>query len=235
MSKVVIFSGAGLSASSGISTFREADGLWENHKIEEVCQAGCLDTYRDKSVNFYNMRRAELQDKKPNLAHEVLSRLEKEYPNEVTLITQNVDNLLEQAGAKNVLHLHGFLTQIRCMECEEVYDIGYMPQDEAMSECPKCGGALRPNIVFFGEAAPKYQDMHEILSGCELLVIIGTSGAVIDVNMLRQYADYAILNNLEKSEYIVEEIFDTIYYDEAPNVIKQIEEQIVQYIDKGLL
>lgn len=233
MSRVVIFSGAGLSASSGISTFRESNGLWENHKIEEVCQVGCLEKFRDKSIQFYDSRRLELKTKKPNLAHQILVKIKQKYPNEIALITQNVDNLLEQAGTDEVLHLHGFLTQIRCMKCDEIFDIGTQAQDEAMQSCTKCGGALRPNIVFFGEQAPKYQEMYNILEDCELLVVIGTSGAVIDVNMLRQYADYAILNNLEKSDYIIEEIFNKIYYDEAPNVIENIEADIEKYLLTG--
>ena len=233
--KVVIFSGAGLSASSGISTFRDRDGLWENHKIEEICSAGCLDWNYDATINFYNQRRLDIEDKEPNEAHYMIARLKEKYPNLIEVITQNVDDLLERAKTKDVLHLHGFLPELRCMRCEMIHHVAYAKQDESNSTC-SCGGKLRPNVVFFGEAAPKYQDLHELLDeDCGLLVVIGTSGYVIDVNHLSQYANLAILNNLEPSDVIYEECFEKIYYEDAATACYKIEEDIERFIESGEL
>ena len=123
--KVVILSGAGLSASSGISTFRDEDGLWEKHNIQEICRAGCLDWNYDATINFYNLRREDIKDKVPNNAHKMIAKLKDKYPNKIEVITQNIDDLLEKANCKDVLHLHGFSKELRCMECEEIIDISY--------------------------------------------------------------------------------------------------------------
>ena len=109
MAKIIILSGAGISAESGISTFRDEDGLWENHKIEDICVSGCLDFNRDNTIKFYDMLRVNLKDKKPNYAHEVVAKLKTKYPDDIAVITQNVDNMFEKANCKDVLHLPGFL------------------------------------------------------------------------------------------------------------------------------
>lgn len=106
--KIIIFSGAGLSASSGISTFRDSDGLWENHDINEICSAGCLDWNYENTINFYNLRRKDIEEKLPNNAHKMIARLKDKYPEKIEVITQNVDDLLEKANCKDVIHLHGF-------------------------------------------------------------------------------------------------------------------------------
>lgn len=230
--KVVIFSGAGLSASSGISTFRDSDGLWENHDINEICSAGCLEWNYDATVNFYNQRRLDIKDKKPNNAHKMIARIKEKYPDLIEVITQNVDDLLEQANCKEVLHLHGFLKELRCMDCDEIITIDYELQDKSNSICVKCSGKMRPNIVFFGEAAPMYEKMNQLLDNdCGLLVVIGTSGNVIDVNHLSQYADISILNNLEESSVIEESCFEKIYYEDANCAYEKIEQNIENYIN----
>ena len=234
--KVVIFSGAGLSASSGISTFRDRDGLWENHDINEICSAGCLDWNYEATINFYNQRRLDISDKVPNAAHHMIARLKKKYPDIIEVITQNVDDLLEGASCDGVLHLHGFLPELRCMKCDTVLNINYEIQDSTNSYCRKCGGQMRPNVVFFGEAAPKYQDMHELMNeDCGLLVVIGTSGYVIDVSLLSQYADYSILNNLEPSDAIIEECFNKLYYEDAATACEKIEADIEDFIEHGMI
>lgn len=229
--KIVIFSGAGLSASSGISTFRDKDGLWENHDINEICSAGCLDWNYDNTINFYNLRREDIKDKLPNNAHKMIARLKKKYPQKIEVITQNVDDLLEKANCKGVIHLHGFLQELSCMGCGKIVNVGYEKQDESNSTCKKCGSKLRPNIVFFGEAAPQYETMYNVLNKCTFLVVIGTSGNVIDVNYLSQYANKVILNNLEPSSVIYEECFDKIYYEDANTAYKKIEQDIEEYIN----
>lgn len=231
--KVIIFSGAGLSASSGISTFRDEDGLWEKHDINEICSAGCLDWNYDATINFYNLRRKDIEDKLPNNAHKMIARVKDKYPNQVEVITQNVDDLLEKAKYKDLIHLHGFLQELRCMNCGKLENIKYDLQDISNSTCKHCGAKMRPNVVFFGETAPKYETMYNLLDECGLLVVIGTSGNVIDVNYLSQFADYSILNNLEASSAIYEECFNKIYYEDANIAYTKIEEDIEEYINSN--
>ncbi len=229
MSKIVIFSGAGVSAESGISTFRDSDGLWEKHDIADICTAGCLDTNREATLSFYDARRKDIEDKKPNLAHKIIVELKNRYPDRVSVITQNVDDMFERAGCSDILHLHGFLREIRCEECSFEEDIAYeeQPRDRV---CPACRANLRPNVVFFGESAPKYQDLYSELDSCEVFVCIGTSGAVINVDMISQYASYKILNNLESSDLINDEIFDEVYYEKATTAITKIAKSLERFL-----
>ena len=149
MSKVIIFSGAGISAESGISTFRDSDGLWNEYKIDDICSAGCMQSNREQTIEFYDKRRLDLQEKQPNIAHLKIKELKDKYPNDITIITQNVDNLFEKANLKDMYHLHGFLTSIYCEECGYKEDIGYKKQKEVYTVCPKCKkDMLRPDIVF---------------------------------------------------------------------------------------
>ena len=219
----------------GFLHFRDEDGLWENHDIKDICSLGCLEWNYDETINFYNLRRKDIEDKVPNNAHKMIARLKEKYPDKIEVITQNVDDLLEKADCKDVLHLHGFLKELRCMDCENIENIEYKKQDETNSSCKLCGGKMRPNVVFFGEPAPKYQDLQKKLIGCGLLVVIGTSGYVIDVTFLSQYADYSILNNLEASPAIMDEVFTKVYYEDANTAYEKIEEDIEEFIEMGEL
>jgi len=233
MSKVLILSGAGISAESGISTFRESDGLWEKHAIEDVCSAGCLDTNCDATRAFYDTRRADIEDKEPNYAHKVIVELKHKHPDEIAVLTQNVDDLFEKAGMREneIVHLHGFLRELRCRNCESLFEIGYKKQDECFdAQCPNCGGELRPNIVFFGEAAPLYENLTQALNRCELIVIIGTSGNVLDVTYFAQLTNESILNNLEPSEAIDDSYFTKVYYSKATEAIADIAEYIEDFL-----
>jgi len=221
MSKIVIFSGAGVSAESGISTFRDSDGLWEQYDIKDICTVGCLDTNREETLDFYNQRREDIKDKKPNIAHEIIAKLKNKYSDKVAVITQNVDDMFEKAGCKDVLHLHGYLREIKCTKCDFIKDIAYENQNEEL--CPTCKSKLRPNIVFFGEPAPMYELLYKELEDCEVFVCIGTSGAVINVDMLSQWGEYKILNNLEESNLINAEYFDEVYYENATTALPKIE------------
>jgi NAD-dependent deacetylase len=125
MAKVVIFSGAGISAESGLSTFRDADGLWEKYRIEEICTAGCLNWNRENTLTFYDARREQLDSVMPNAAHYAIAKLQEKYSKDIAIITQNVDDLFERAGCKDILHLHGFLPRLRCEECGATHLIGY--------------------------------------------------------------------------------------------------------------
>ena len=233
MSRVLILSGAGISAESGISTFRESDGLWEKHAIEEVCSAGCLDTNGDATRTFYDARRADIENKEPNYAHKVIVELKHTYPDEIAVLTQNVDDMFEKAGMKRdeIVHLHGFLRELRCRNCNSIFEIGYKKQDECFDgQCPECAGELRPNIVFFGEAAPLYENLTQALNRCELIVIIGTSGNVLDVTYFAQLTKESILNNLEPSEAIDDSYFTKVYYSKATEAIGEISEYIEEFL-----
>ncbi len=177
---IVILTGAGISRESGIATFRDAGGLWENERIEDVATPRGFARNPDRVQAFYNARRRELSNGKiaPNLAHEALARLEHEGYERVLLITQNVDNLHERAGSKALLHMHGELFKARCLGCGTVAQWeGDLERD---SVCPGCGaaGKLRPHIVWF-EEMPLYMDeIDKALEACRLFVSIGTSGHV---------------------------------------------------------
>lgn len=235
MAKVVILSGAGISAESGISTFRDNGGLWEEYDVRDVCTAGCLDTNRKMSIEFYDKRREELQDKTPNKAHKVIAQLKSKYKNKIAVITQNVDNLFEKAGMKDkdIVHLHGFLTKVECEKCSLVYDIGYKKiQDSFDGRCPTCSSRkIRPHIVMFGEMAPMYEKFESEMRYCKLLVIIGTSGNVIDVDRLLSPRRKTILNNLERSDAINDELYTKVLYKKATDAIDEIAEDIERFLE----
>lgn len=235
MAKVIILSGAGISAESGISTFRDEDGLWENHKIEEICTNGCLNKFREKTVKFYDMLRVGLKTKEPNYAHKIVSKLKNKYPNEISVITQNIDDLFERANCKDVVHLHGFLKELKCENCNNILNIEYEEQFKQYENCPNCNTLLRPNIVFFGDPAPKYQDMYEEFANCEVLVVIGTSGAVINTDMfLNPQIKLSILNNLMPSKYINDSFYTKTLYTKASLAIDEIAKDIEDYLNKSL-
>jgi len=226
MAKVVILSGAGISAESGISTFRDSDGLWEEYDVKDICTAGCLKTNRDQTIEFYDNRRLDLENKQPNKAHKVLAELKAQYKDDIAIITQNVDNLFEKAGMthEDVTHLHGYLTAIECEECAAVYDIGNKKVEDSFNgKCPTCNSKkIRPNIVMFGELVPMYDKLYQELKNCELLVVIGTSGNVISVDNLAVHVDKSILNNLEPSEAIFDELYSKVLYKKASEAIDEI-------------
>lgn len=233
MSKVLILSGAGLSAESGISTFRDSGGLWEEYDVNVVCNYDSLDKNEKLTIEFYDKRRAELSNKEANYAHKVITDLKKRYGSEIAVITQNVDNLFEKAGmsSEDIIHLHGFMTEVRCRDCANTYDIEYKMQMSLHDGfCPSCSGKLRPNIVFFGEQAPMYEKLHQHLSDCELLVVIGTSGEVINVNGMAQYIGNSILNNLEPSDAIQESLFTKVLYKKATDAIDEVAESIEEFL-----
>jgi NAD-dependent deacetylase len=231
MAKVIILSGAGISAESGISTFRDEDGLWENHNIEDICTSGCLDFNRENTIKFYDMLRVNLKDKQPNHAHKVVAQLKNKYPYDIAVITQNVDDMFERAGCKNILHLHGFLQELRCEKCNTILNIQYEEQFEKHENCPNCNTPLRPNIVFFGENAPKYEDMYKEFDDCEVFLVIGTSGAVIYTDMfLNPQIKLSILNNLQESPFINDTVYSKVLYKKATLAIDEIASDIEEYL-----
>ena len=235
MAKVVIFSGAGISAESGISTFRDSGGLWGEHDVSVVCNYDSLDKNEALTIEFYDKRRAELEFKEPNYAHRVIANLKKRYKSDIAVITQNVDNLFEKAGLeqKSVIHLHGFMTQVRCQnrKCSVIYNIGYKNQNDFNGGlCPTCSSKLRPDIVFFGEAAPMYEELNRQIQDCEFFIVIGTSGNVIGVNTIAQFVDRSILNNYEPSSAINDAYFSKVLYKKATEAIDDIAEEIEDFL-----
>ena len=182
--KVVVFTGAGVSADSGISTFRDSDGLWASYRIEDVCTPEALLRDRATVVEFYNIRRKEMLSKEPNPSHIAIAELEKHF--EVEVVTQNVDNLHERAGSTRVTHLHGELTKLRSTANPNlIVDIdGWEQRLDAVAPD---GSLLRPHIVFFGEAVPMFERAAEIVSTADIFIIVGTSLAVYPAASLVQY------------------------------------------------
>lgn len=235
MAKVLILSGAGISAESGISTFRDSGGLWDEYDVSVVCNYDSLQKHEELTIEFYDKRRAELQTKEPNYAHKVIAGLKKRYGDDIAVITQNVDNLFEKAGLQSseVVHLHGFMTQLRCQDsyCEKIFDVEYKSQREFNGgKCPACGSKLRPNIVFFGEQAPMYEELNRHIQDCELFVVIGTSGNVIGVNTMAQFAERSILNNYESSSAINDAYFSKVLYKKATQAADEIAEEIEKFL-----
>ena len=185
MKKIVVFTGAGVSADSGVATFRDANGLWANYRVEDVCTPEALRNNRAQVVEFYNMRRKESLSKEPNAGHYAIARME-EWA-EVIVITQNVDNLHERAGSKNVLHLHGELMKLRSERNPNlIYDIDGWEQP--LDEKAEDGALLRPHIVFFGEDVPMFNPACRIVEDADVLVVVGTSLQVYPAAYLVDYA-----------------------------------------------
>ena len=185
MKKIVVFTGAGVSADSGVATFRDANGLWANYRVEDVCTPEALRNNRAQVVEFYNMRRKESLSKEPNAGHYAIARME-EWA-EVIVITQNVDNLHERAGSKNVLHLHGELMKLRSERNPNlIYDIDGWEQP--LDEKAEDGALLRPHIVFFGEDVPMFNPACRIVEDADILVVVGTSLQVYPAAYLVDYA-----------------------------------------------
>ncbi len=175
MKKLVVLTGSGISSESGLKTFRDSGGLWENYDVMEVASYNGWIQNQELVLKFYNERRAQLEKALPNNAHILLARLEEFF--DVQIITQNVDNLHEKAGSSNILHLHGILTRARSTgDPELIYDIGYKPINVG-DNCEK-GHQLRPDIVWFGEAVPAIEEASAITAQADIFVVIGTSMVV---------------------------------------------------------
>lgn len=184
MKHIVVLTGAGMSAESGIKTFRDADGLWEGHDVMEVATPEGFKRNPELVLNFYNERRKQLKDVEPNQAHKDLATLENSY--KVSIITQNVDDLHERAGSSDVIHLHGELRKIRSTKNEN--DIKVWTEDIQLGDNCESGYQLRPHIVWFGEAVPMIDKAVEICQKADILVIIGTSMQVYPAAGLLDFA-----------------------------------------------
>ena len=229
--KIVVLTGAGISAESGLKTFRDNNGLWENHRVEEVATPKAFYSNPKLVYKFYNQRREQLlsDEVKENRGHLALAELEKKFDGEFVLITQNVDDLHERAGSKNVLHMHGELMKMRCSNTEEVYSAPKYFDGESICDCCQSKGSLRPHIVWFGEIPFYMDEIQRHLYECDLFVSIGTSGLVYPAAQFVQIAKMGSkcetveinLNNTEISSH-----FDKVYQGPAG---KSVDEFIGDY------
>ncbi|GLP94804.1 Sir2 family NAD+-dependent deacetylase [Paraferrimonas sedimenticola] len=232
MANIVILTGAGISAESGLKTFRDQDGLWENHPIEAVATPEGYQANPQLVREFYNARWKQLKDADvaPNAAHQALARLEAEHQGRVTLVTQNVDDLHERAGSRRVIHMHGQLTKARCPVSQQVF-----PKTEPFSESTVCTCCiphypLRPHIVWFGEMPLQMERIENELAQCDLFISIGTSGSVYPaagfVELANQLGAQTIELNLEPSQ--VASQFQQTRYGRASETVVELVEQILK-------
>ncbi len=200
---IVILTGAGISAESGIDTFRDGGGLWERHRVEDVATPEAFARDPDLVLRFYDMRRAAIQEKEPNAAHTALARLEAEWPGNLLLVTQNVDDLHERGGSRRVLHMHGEHLNAWCTSCD-IRSRWTAPLIDRPA-CPVCGAkSLRPDVVWFGEMPYRMGEIYAALRDADLFVSIGTSGAVYPaagfVQNARELGAQTLELNLERSQ-----------------------------------
>ena len=181
---IVVLTGAGISADSGIGTFRDSDGLWANYRIEDVCTPEALVRNRAQVIEFYTIRRKELLEKEPNAAHIALAELEREQ--DVYIVTQNIDDLHERAGSKNIVHLHGELRKLRSSR-NEMATVPIEGWEQKLDDRHPDGSLLRPFVVFFGESVPMLERAIEITEKADVLIIIGTSLNVYPAASLVHY------------------------------------------------
>lgn len=237
-SRLIIISGAGISAPSGIPTYRDSDGLWENHKIDEVCNYNTwVDNY-ELVHQFYNERRIQVKNSEPNDIHKRIAMWQSSLGKDrVINITQNIDNLLERANVKDVLHVHGTLEEMKCFECNHIWNIGLEVFDYKNEKCPECGcSIIKPNIIFFNESAIDYHWAKKILNSLtkkDIVIIMGTSGKVFnfmrtlyfmkDANLLGK----TVLNNIHHSSTLDENFFDFVFIESGENAIDKIEDNVL--------
>ncbi len=184
MKKIVVFTGAGVSADSGLATFRDADGLWAEYRIEDVCTPEALARNRALVVEFYNKRRREMLEAEPNAGHRAIAELERWF--DVEVVTQNVDDLHERAGSSRVVHLHGELTCLRSEHDPETI-VRIEGWEQRLDDRAPDGALLRPHIVFFGEAVPMFDRAVRIAAEADIMVVVGTSLAVYPAAALVRY------------------------------------------------
>jgi len=225
MKKLVVLSGAGVSKESGLNTFRDQDGLWENHSIEEIATPQAFEENPKKVLDFYNKRRKQLLEAKPNDAHQYIAALEQYF--EVTVITQNVDNLHEQAGSSDVIHLHGELLKSKSVnDSGKIYD---QLEDIHLGDTDEKGNQLRPHVVWFGEAVPMIPTAMQVCEKADCALVIGTS--------LQVYPAAGLINDLPQDAkiYLIDpdpQVQPTenlkIIKDKAVSGMKQLYTQLTQ-------
>jgi NAD-dependent deacetylase len=226
---IVILTGAGLSAESGIGTFRGQGGLWESHALEEVATPEGFARNPSKVHEFYNKRRRLLADVRPNAAHFALAKLEQTHRGDVLLVTQNIDPLHEAAGSESLIHMHGELARALCGSCGASHV--WTKNLFLTTNCPACGesGYMRPDVVWFGEMPREMERIYEALARCNLFVSIGTSGTVYPaagfVEEARRAGAHTVELNLEPSEGA--SLFIETHYGPATEIVPAYVEKLL--------
>lgn len=224
---ILILTGAGISAESGLATFRSSNGLWNNHKVEDVATIEGFERNPALVHDFYNELKVEVQKAKPNPAHLALTKLQQEYPAEINIVTQNVDTLHEKAGNKNVYHVHGQINQAVCLNCGHVLETWGDVDTETV--CPHCevAGMMKPNIVFFGENLLCMDKVEEFLRKCDLFISIGTSGVVYPAAGFVQTAKYYGADTIE---FTLDMTANNYLFDK--HIIGRAGETLPKYVDE---
>lgn len=218
---IVILTGAGLSAESGLATFRDKGGIWARYDYREVATPQGFERNPKLVHEFYNMRRREHAKVKPNAAHVALARLEREHEGKVTIVTQNIDALHEAAGSRNLIHMHGELLRALCNHCGSTH--AWTEDLDIYTQCPRCGSdqGMRPDVVWFGEMPYRMDEISRLLMGCDLFISIGTSGNVYPAAGFGGQASMAgartVELNLEPSE--VASVFDEAVHGRATEIV----------------
>jgi NAD-dependent deacetylase len=228
-SSIVVLTGAGISAESGISTFRAKDGLWENHAIDDVATPEGFARNPELVHDFYNQRRTQLlrDSITPNPAHIALARLEREFPGEVLVVTQNIDNLHERAGTSNLLHMHGELLKIRCQVTGLIFDNRENLCFDSLCRCCQIQGNLRPHIVWFGEMPLFMNQINQALEACDLFIAIGTSGNVYPASGFYQTAKIRRAHTVEINLEETGSSFDEHQYGPASLLVPEYVEALL--------
>ena len=218
---IVVLTGAGISAESGIETFRASDGLWANHLVEDVATPEGFERNPQLVYEFYNTRRQQLLSDSvgPNAAHTALAKFEHHFKGSFLLVTQNVDNLHERAGSKSLLHMHGELLKMRCLNSRLVFDIQENFTFDSHCPCCRSAGNLRPHIVWFGEMPFHMNQINQALEACDLFIAIGTSGNVYPASGFYQTAKIRKAHTVELNLEPTGSTFDAAHYGPASEVV----------------
>jgi len=237
MKNLIILSGAGLSADSSVPTFRSQNGLWMNHDINVVCNYSTWKDNFDQVHTFYNNLRTLLTTVEPNPAHYLIAEWEKRYGERVISLTANVDDLLERAGCQNTLHLHGFLPNMQCTACGNIWNVAYKAWDCVNDRCPKCNSrrGVKPGVVFFNEGAKEYIRLNKVfreLAPADTVLVIGTSGQVINADaLLFDKTCYKILNNLNQEQFVDDTLYDFVHYGRAAESVGILDKKIKEKME----
>ena len=227
---IVVLTDAGISAESGIETFRAAEGLWANHRVDDVATPEGFARNPQLVYEFYNQRRRQLltPEISPNAAHSALAKFEHEFDGEFLLVTQNVDNLHERAGSQNLIHMHGELLKMRCLNSELVFDVSEDFDYDTHCRCCRSAGNLRPHVVWFGEMPLQMNRINSALENCDMFVAIGTSGNVYPASGFYQTAKIRKASTVELNLERTGSSFDRHVCGPATECVPQFFESLLR-------
>lgn len=226
---IVILTGAGISAESGLATFRSSNGLWNNHRVEDVASIEGFERNPELVHDFYNNLKEEIQQAKPNAAHLAITELQQKYPAKISIITQNVDTLHEKADNQNVYHIHGQINQAVCLNCGHILETFGDVTTETFCENCQTTGMMKPNIVFFGEQLLCMDEVEKLLRTCDLFISVGTSGVVFPAAAFVQTTKYY---GAETYEFTLETTSNNFYFDH--HIYGKAGETLPKFVDELL-